>query len=275
MKLADLHLHSTASDGLFPPCEVVRRAFGAELSALALTDHDTFAGLAEAADEARRLRLTFVPGCEISVDERGIDVHLLAYFVDAQHPLLRGQLRNMDASRRERMREMVGRLQGLGIGITESEVWAQAAGSRSVGRLHVARAMLRGGHVASLTEAFRGFIGVGAAAYVPKHTATAPEVLAAVWGSGAVPVLAHPGLYGLEDLEGFFAGWELGGIEAIHPAHTPQVEERLRDWARRRDYVVTGGSDWHGDERPSAYIGCRGIALGDLDALESRRRRPV
>lgn len=272
MNPADLHLHSSASDGLFSPQEVVRRAYGAGLAGMALTDHDTLSGLAEAEREARRLALRFVPGCEISIAHREIDIHLLAYFVDPGHPVLLRLLGDMKQLRRERVQEMVRRLQRGGVGLSEEEVWVQAGSSCSVGRMHVARALVGSGHVPRLEDAFSRLIGVNNPAYVPKQTPPAREVLAAVWEAGAVPILAHPGSYGVGEPERLVDGWDLGGIEAFHPGHSARDEVSLVAWAARHDWVVTGGSDWHGENRPQAYLGCRGVGLEVLDALQRRRR---
>lgn len=272
MRRVDLHIHSSASDGLFSPREVVRRAHGAGLEAMALTDHDTLAGLAEAAREAGRLRLGFVPGCEISIVQRDLDLHLLAYFVEPDSGALACLLGDMEERRRERVREMVRRLQAAGVRLTEDEVWVQAGGSRSVGRMHVARALVAAGHALTLEEAFGRFIGTDNPGYVPKRTPAAGEVLEAVWNSGGVPVLAHPGIYGVDDPDRLIAGWDLGGVEAFHPGHAARDEERFLAWAARRGWVVTGGSDWHGENRANGYIGCRGVDPSALDGLARKRR---
>lgn len=272
MTRADLHTHSRASDGLFPALEVARRAYGAGLGALALTDHDTLAGLEEAGREAERLGLTFVPGCEISVDVAGRDIHLLAYFVTEHAPGLRTLLAGAERMRDERMRDMLVRLARAGLPLEEAEVRRQAVATRALGRLHVARALVARSHVGTLAEAFARYLGSGACAYVPKQTPSARDALDAIWEAGAVPVLAHPGLYGLEEPERFFADWELGGIEARHPGHDAASEARFARWAGARDVVITGGSDWHGEERPAAYLGCRSVAADAVEALRSRRR---
>lgn len=255
MAHADLHVHSNASDGLFPPREVIRRAHGVGLSAVAITDHDTVAGVAEAEREARSLGLDLVPGCEISIDFEGRDIHLLAYFIDAGDPGLASLLRAIRHSRRERVVEMVRRLNQLGVSLTMDEVSVGAAQSNSIGRLHVARALLARGMVRTIEQAFREWIGSAGEAYLPKRTPGAAEVIAAVHAAGGVPVLAHPALYRIEDLEETFSNWDLRGIEVFHPSHKPADEERLLAWADARGFVMTGGSDWHGDERPGSYIG--------------------
>jgi hypothetical protein len=272
VKPADLHLHSDASDGRFAAREVMRRAHGAGVAAVALTDHDTLAGLAEAAAEAGRLGLGFVPGCEVSVAWEGRDLHLLAYGISPGASPLRELLAQSARLRRERARAMIERLRALGIEIAEAAVWAEAAASQAVGRAHVARALARCGAVGSPDEAFRRFIGAAGPAYVPKVTPPLDRVLDAIWGSGAVPVLAHPGGYDLENIRERIATLDIGGIEVFHPRHAPETEARLLEWARQQGWIATGGSDWHGDERPDFGIGCRGVELETLTALRERRR---
>jgi 3',5'-nucleoside bisphosphate phosphatase len=269
---ADLHAHSSASDGLATPVELVRRAHGAGLAAVALTDHDTIAGLAEGRAEAGRLGLQFVPGCEVSVVVGRHDIHLLAFCVDPAHPRLSALLRDMDGMRRERVRETVARLRDAGVPLDEERVWAQARESHAVGRLHVARALVAGGHVGSVTEAFARYLGRNGCAHVPKRTLSIEETIAAVWAAGAVPVLAHPGLYAIEDPERVFADWDLAGIEVRHPGHDAVAEERFARWAVERDWVATGGSDWHGETRAAGYLGCRTVGIATIGELERRRR---
>lgn len=272
MGSADLHLHSTASDGCFPPREVMRRAHGVGLAAVSLTDHDTVAGLAEAEHEARRLGLLFVPGCEISIEHRGLDIHLLAYFVDPHNQRLLRLLKDLHASREDRVCRMVRKIGRLGFRLQIEDVRAEASGSAAIGRPHVAQAMVRRGFVGSPGEAFELYIGTGRKAYVPKETPDARVVVGLVWSGGGVPVLAHPGLYGQEDPEEFFRDWELGGIETDHPSHHPEIRARLDQWARRRGIPATAGSDWHGSEGSRAYVGCRTVGLDVIDALRALRR---
>jgi len=138
--------------------------------------------------------------------------------------------------------------------------------------MHVAYALKRTGAVTTLQEAFSRYIGDGGPAFVRKETAMAEEIVAAVWADGAVPVLAHPGLLPISDLESYFRDWDLGGIEADHPAHTAMMRAYLGEWALRRRLVATGGSDWHGDDNPRDYLGCRRVDLRVVDELRGGRR---
>ncbi len=267
MSGADLHLHSTASDGRCSPREVMRRAFGCDLAAAALTDHDTVAGVAEAAREAHRLGLRFLPACELSVTAGPLDVHILAYGIDPAEAGLRALLAQLQAAREERVREMISRLAALGLAVRWEDVLAEARGSQALGRAHVARALRRQGRVASLTEAFQGYVGDGRPACVLKRTPAPAEVLRVIRAAGGTPVIAHPMLYRLADPEGFFAGWDIAGVEVDHPRHPAHARAGLEGWVARRSLIATAGSDWHGEEDPDAYVGCRRCALSVVERL--------
>jgi len=264
---ADLHLHSTASDGRHPPREVMRRAFGCDLAAVALTDHDTVAGLPEAAAEARRLGLRFVPACELSVMAGQLDVHVLAYGIDPADAALRALLDRLRVAREERVREMIARLAALGLSVRLEDVLAEARGSHALGRAHVARALLRQGRVASLTEAFQSYVGDGRPACVLKRTPEPAEALRVIRAAGGAPVIAHPLLYRLSDPERFFAEWEIAGVEVDHPRHPAQARAALGAWVARRGLIATAGSDWHGEEDPDAYVGCRRCEVSVVERL--------
>ena len=272
MANADLHLHSSASDGRYPPREVLRRAHGVGLTAVALTDHDTVAGNAEAEKEARRLQLRFLPGCEISVSHQGMDLHLLAYFFAPPNERLQAMLAQIRAGRETRITAMLAKLKVAGMELSHADIVAEARGSSSLGRVHVARALLNAGLVASFGEAFQRLIGAGGPAYVPKLTPDPAEIIAAVWASRGVPVIAHPGSYGLEDPAGFFADWDIGGIEVGHPSHALEIRRLLGAWAQRDQLPATAGSDWHGTEDPAAYIGSCGVDEDVIDQLRARVR---
>ncbi len=269
---ADLHIHSTASDGRFPPREVVRRAYGADLEAIALTDHDTLSGIAEAEREAARLRMVFVPGCEISVNHQGNDIHLLAYYIDTRNVALRNLIANLNQSREDRLEQMVKLMREFSLPIRIEDIRREAAGSTAVGRLHIARVMLREKLVPNIGDAFRDWLGIGGKAYIPKKTPTQMEVIDCIWAAGGVPVLAHPGLYRRNDLAEFFADWDLGGIEIDHPGHSPGKCLALTRWGQERKLLVTGGSEWHGNETETAYIGCRRVTLASLSIIKRQKR---
>jgi 3',5'-nucleoside bisphosphate phosphatase len=269
----DLHCHSTASDGEYAPAEVVRRAHAAGLSALALTDHDTTAGLPEALVEGERIGLRVVVGCEFSVKAPWGELHLLSYFLPAQDARLDAFLADTRAARRRRGEEMVNRLRRLGITIEQDDVVAQAAGG-AVGRPHVARALVARGASTDVSDAFDRYLGRGRPAYVEKPLPTLPRVAQLVHEVGGVTVAAHLGERGSEGQLREFRSHGLDGIEVRHPSHSAADEARLQRLAERLNLGMSGGSDWHGDTE----FGHHGVSLGELevphewlDDLERRR----
>jgi hypothetical protein len=270
----DLHCHSTASDGEYAPAEVVRRAHGAGLAALALTDHDTTAGLPEAVAEGERLGIRIVVGCEFSVKAPWGELHLLGYFLPAADARLEAFLSDTRAARARRGEQMVDRLRGLGIGIELAHVSAQAAGG-AVGRPHVARALVALGASDDISDAFDRYLGRGRPAYVEKPLPTLPSVAELVHEVGGVTVAAHLGERGSEGQIRAFRDQGLDGLEVRHPSHSAADEARLQRLADRLGLGVSGGSDWHGDTE----FGHHGAGLGELDVpvawlhdLERRRK---
>ncbi len=245
----DLHLHSTCSDGALAPAAVVAAARKAGLALIALADHDTTAGLAPAraaADAGGGPGV--VAAIELTCRRSQAEVHLLGYGFRADDPGLAALTAAAGRARRERMAEMVERLQGLGVTIAPGDVTG-AAECVSIGRLHLARALVRLGRVGSITEAFGRYIADGGPAYVPGRGPPVVEGIAAVNAAGGLAVWAHPSL---EDAAHFaaLAGHGLAGVEALRPSLDPHASVELEQAARAAGLLVTGGSDWHGAPRP-------------------------
>jgi hypothetical protein len=248
---ADLHSHSTASDGTTPPADVMARAAAAGLDAIALTDHDTTGGHAAAA-AALPPGLTLIPGVELSCRQDGHSVHLLAYLFDPADAELAGEMAAIRSSRLDRARAMVARLDELGSGVTWEQVTRIADGG-VIGRPHIARALAEAGVVATPAEAFsRDWIGPGGRAHVSRYALDPARAVALVRGAGGVSVLAHP--------RGESRGWQipdeviagmaaagLTGIEVDHPQQDRAGRERLRALAADLDLIPSGGSDDHGE----------------------------
>ncbi|UCF20362.1 MAG: PHP domain-containing protein [Gemmatimonadota bacterium] len=242
----DLHLHSTCSDGLSRPAEVVDAAQESGLLAIALTDHDTVAGIAEARQRAERLDLAFVPGIEFSCHDETGSTHLLGYFIDPQNGGLLECLGAIQADRLNRAEAIVAKLNGLGLEVTFEAVLAQAAPSRLIARPHIARALVEGGWVKSYGEAFARFLAAGQPAYVPTLRISPAEGIARIQAAGGLAVLAHPGLTHGEQAIRRLAAAGLDGLETLHPEHGPCEVRKLRRLAAELDLLETGGSDWHG-----------------------------
>ena len=243
--LADLHTHTTRSDGRRAPADLVRRAHEAGLCAIAVTDHDTLEGWPEAAEAGATCGLTVVPGVELSVQGPRREVHLLGYFFDAEHPALRAFIASYRDRREERARAMVARLNAEGQALSFDAVQA-LSGDGVIGRPHVAQALLDAGHVATYEEAFDRFLGDGAPAAVPKELPPAEEALALLHDAGGIGVLAHPGHWTADrDLMTLIRAG-LDGIETMHPSHDAVVTRYYRRLARDFGLIETGGSDYHG-----------------------------
>jgi 3',5'-nucleoside bisphosphate phosphatase len=266
---ADLHSHSSASDGTCPPAEVMHRAAAAGLDVIALTDHDTVAGH----DEARRALppgLTLLPGMELSCRLHDHSVHLLCYLFDPAEPELAAECARIRASREDRARAMVERLRGLGVPVTWEQV-AAIAGGGVTGRPHIARAMAEAGVIESPEQAFGPeWIGPGGRAYVSRYALGPARAIALVRAAGGVSVLAHPrAARGWAMPDGDIAGLAaagLSGIEVYHPDHSREQRAHLRQLADGLGLVASGGSDDHG-ALTGYRIGCETAAPGAYERL--------
>ncbi|MEW6033844.1 MAG: PHP domain-containing protein [Chloroflexota bacterium] len=250
MKLhADLHVHTTASDGRFSPSEIVRLAAERDLSVLAITDHDSLEGIAGALEAARAYPdLLVVPGVEINTDVPGAEVHVLGYCVDHRDQGLGETLRRLRQQRLERGKKMVARLAELGVHVDWRRV-REFAGDGAVGRPHVAQAILEAGYAASLGEAFERYIGRNGPAYVEREKVTSVEAVHMVRRAGGFAALAHPHSLGPERLEEFLGPLLAAGLTAIE-AYYDGYDGAEVDWlvslAGRRGLLLCGGSDYHG-----------------------------
>ena len=286
--MIDLHTHSRVSDGSEPPARVVELAAEAGCSALALTDHDTLAGLAEATEASERLGVRLVRGCEVSCRKPRLSdgtraagsMHVLCYFVEGIDGELQDELELLRSDRLERNLRLVTRLRELGVDITWDEVVAEAGTEAGVGRPHFARVLVRTGTAADIDDAFDRFLADGRPAYVPKGRLDGADVVHLARESGAVAVLAHPLSLGfdaarLDHVVGELAEAGLGGLEAIYGAYDRGERRSLCRMAERHGVVGTGGSDFHGRFKTGLFVGSgRGdLEVPDsvLDELEAKR----
>lgn len=262
----DLHVHSSASDGTDAPAEVIRRAAAAGIDVLALTDHDTQAGVAEAR-AALPPGLTLVPGMELSCQLDGRSVHLLCYLFDPDDPALRAETAQVRDDRVYRARAMTQRLRELGAGVSWEQVTA-IAGDAVVGRPHLARALAAAGAIADPADAFTAeWIGDGGRAFVDRYAPGLGRAVGLVRAAGGVPVLAHPRSPGYEIPDAVIAelaGAGLAGLEVFHPDHDAAERGRLTALATSLGLLSTGGSDDHGAFIPSgqAALSPAGHGLG-------------
>lgn len=268
----DLHSHSLASDGQYPAAEVAVLAKRAGLGTWALCDHDTVAGLASGAAAAAREGLRFVPGIELSAFLERREIHLLGHFVDPVHPALVAFEDFLAVHRRERVRQIVVRLAALGVQVTEAAI-ERHSGGKTIGRPHVARAIVETGAAASVREAFDRWLGEGQPAYVQRYRLEAADAVALVRGAGGTVTIAHPGVSKLEVAEvARLAEAGVSGIEVIHPDQNPSVRDKYARAAAASGLVMTAGSDYHGpDVSPDRQLGMVTMDEAALAALEARR----
>ncbi len=241
----DLHLHSTASDGQYTPSELVAMAIERRLLAIAITDHDTTDGIDEALEAARGTGLEVIPGVEISCDIPRQELHILGYYIDHHEPILEEKLRTFRQSRLHRAKAMLDKLAALGFPL-EWEAVTELAGGSSVGRPHIAQAMVKMGYVASTDEAFDLYIGRNGPAYVERYKLSPLEAVSLIKEAQGLPVLAHP-LEVTQFVPSLVEGG-LVGLEVYYNGYSPEDMRELANLARKYDLIPTGGSDFHGPD---------------------------
>jgi predicted metal-dependent phosphoesterase TrpH len=264
----DLHMHSTASDGILPPAEVVAAAHAVGLAAMALTDHDSVAGLDEARAAGARLGLPVVAGAELSAYLDRDEIHLLALHID-RFDVIADELARFRDDRVARAERMVAKLRTLGVDVSMDDVLREA-GSGAVGRPHVARAVVGAGAAADVREAFDRFLGDGRPANVEKPRLEAREAIALAHAAGGIAVWAHPGSAGRRDRVEPLVAAGLDGIEVLHPRHSGDDMARLSALAEHFGLVTSGGSDWHGPTDAWRTLGMMRVPTQVLDAQRRR-----
>ncbi len=267
----DLHTHSTASDGVLPPAAVVEAAHAAGLAAVALTDHDSVAGLDEARAAGERVGLRVVAGAELSAFVDREEIHLLALHID-RADVIAGELARFRDDRVTRAERMVARLRQLGVEVTMDDV-RREAGAGAVGRPHVARAVVAAGGAGDVREAFDRFLGDGRPANVEKPRLEAREAIALAHAAGGIAVWAHPGSAGRRDKVEPLAAAGLDGLEVLHPRHSGDDMARLGALAEHFGLVTSGGSDWHGPTDAWRTLGMMRVPTQVLEAQERRAER--
>ncbi|MEW6142969.1 MAG: PHP domain-containing protein [Chloroflexota bacterium] len=243
----DLHTHTTASDGKLTPEQLIASAARLGINVLGISDHDTVAGIPAALETAKTYpTITVVPGVEINCDVTDGELHILGYFIDYHSPQLNTELEHLRHSRRERGAKMVAKLQTLGKNIKWERV-QEIAGTGSVGRPHVAQALLEAGHVSSFRDAFDRYIGRNGPAYVEREKITPVGAVKLILGVGGLPVLAHPAdVPNLDDFIKQLKAAGLVGLEAYYNGYRLEVIHNLVAIAAQHKLIVTGGSDYHG-----------------------------
>jgi 3',5'-nucleoside bisphosphate phosphatase len=268
--MIDLHLHTTASDGLLHPAELVDMAWRAGIRTMSVTDHDTVAAVSQVGAVARDSGIAFVPGIEITAVYEGRDVHMLGYFIDPENSAFEQFLERQRADRVRRLGEMVDRLTDLGKPVNREKVLAKKEAGGSLGRPMVAKALVKAGHATDMRQAFDELIGEGKPAFVPRVGPEPSEVVSIIARAGGVCSLAHPGLLKRDDLIPGMVAAGLTALEAFHSDHDPETTERYLSLAQRYGILVSGGSDYHGEPvRRKAAFGTVGLPLEHFERLSA------
>lgn len=269
----DLHVHSTASDGTLSPTALVEEAYAHGVSVLALTDHDTMDGVEEARQAAERCGIELIAGVELNTDSPAGEVHVLGYYIPTEDAEFQRLLSDRRRGREVRAHKIVDRLRGLGFPIEFADV-ERVAADGAIGRLHIARVLVEAGYVTSDKEAFDRLLHRNGPAYVKRESFTPTEAVQAIVDAGGVPVLAHPGRIAEQSVIPELIEAGLAGLECYYPEHSPEQTEHYIAVARKYGLVATGGTDFHGPDRPNARpIGSMPVPVEAVRELAERRPR--
>jgi predicted metal-dependent phosphoesterase TrpH len=269
----DLHVHTTASDGTFTPTELIALAKESHLLGVGITDHDTVAGVAEAIVAGKEIGIRVIPGIELSCYWQDQEIHILGYFVHYECKLLLDKLQFLQEQRLQRILQMVEKANEAGYAIAIEEVKALAAGE-SIGRPHLAQALLRKGYIGSVAEGFEKYLTKGKPFYVPRYKLTPFEAINIIRKAHGISVLAHPGLYkdGWQKLLPDLTAAGLAGLEIYYPEHNEQLINQLKKIAINNKLIATGGSDFHGNVIRENLLGTIGISNECIKLLEERKK---
>ncbi|WP_063565594.1 PHP domain-containing protein [Paenibacillus sp. O199] len=272
----DLHTHSQASDGMQPPAENVKLAKQRGLSAVALTDHDTVAGVAEAQRAGREYGIDVVAGVEISTRASGKDIHVLGYYVNTEEEKFLERLRGLREAREERNHLIIAKLQELGLEISWQEVidglGRPLEPDESIGRPHMADVLVRKGYAADMRDAFNRYLAEGQPGYVSVPRVAPEDACQWIKDAGGAAVIAHPGLYRDDELvRRILVDAHPDGIEVVHSDHGPEEERRYAELAREFGLIQTGGSDYHGVRQGVVFHGDLGSKTVTIDVLDKLR----
>lgn len=274
MKSADLHLHTTYSDGTFNPQELVREALKYQVSAIAVVDHDTVDGVTEVLSAGEKEQVEVVPGIELTAECDGSEIHILGYYVDHTDQRFLKQLDHLKENRIARIYKITEKLEALGMHLDPQRVF-EIAGYGSVGRMHVARAMVSEKIVDSVEMAFKKYIGDRGPAYVSGFKLSPEKAVNLIKGVGGVPVLAHPYTVMKDEVLQHVIDAGIMGLEAYYPEHSQSMINYYLGVAQQRSLLVTGGSDCHGSGKPEIHVGSMTIPYELLERLKKARTLQV
>ncbi|UWG98651.1 PHP domain-containing protein [Dehalobacter sp. DCM] len=267
---ADLHCHTTESDGVCTPAQVVRQAWEVGLKAVAITDHDTISGWSEAEKAGKQYHITVLKGIEINTDWEGREVHILGYALNANDDNLATRLSELREKRVQRIKKMIGKLSQCGVDIAFEDVLKHAEGD-SIGRPHIAQALIEKKVVDNVHIAFDKYLKIGRPAYVPRNKLDPAEAIRIIRDAGGVAVVAHPGSFCTAQEISQWVKVGLQGIEVFHPENSADDRWRLTKIAKQNGLIITGGSDYHGHSvKPGINLGDWGVGMNVIKEIEQR-----
>lgn len=270
-KIADLHVHTNFSDGTFSPEEVIQHAAKIGLGCIAICDHDVIDGIEPCLAAGEKYGVEVIPAVELTAEKQGCEIHMLGFYIDWKNEEFRKKLSQLCAQREKRMYDMIDKLKKYKIELDPGEVF-KLSGKGSIGRLHLARMLYKKGHVATVDDAFRKYIGNGKPCYVCKINLTPEEAIDEIIKTGGVPVLAHPGVMGKDEFIPSYIKHGLMGIEVYHTDHPPAVSRRYEEIAKRHNLLMTGGSDCHGLGKGRVLMGSITVPYELVEKLKDARR---
>jgi len=271
VRYADLHVHTSESDGTLTPRQLVKQALSRGLSAVAIVDHDTVGAIAEALAAAQDTDLEVIAGIELTAQYEKQEIHILGYFLDCQNKALLKKLSLVQLNRIERVHKIVKNLEDQGVKLNAQDVF-DISGKGTVGRMHIAKALVKAGWVTTTAEAFRKYIGDKSPAYVLGFSLSPAEAINLIKEAGGVAVLAHPYMLHNDELINQLAGWGLQGIEVYYPEHSQSMVNFYLDLAKKLNLLVTGGSDFHGSVKPDIKLGMVKIPIELVEKLRQVSR---
>ena len=272
MKFADLHIHTKFSDGTYSPEELINQAARVGLDSIAITDHDTLDGVARTTEAAREKNIEVISAIELTAQYNGLEVHILGYFIDYSSSTLIKKLAVLKEVRRERIYKMVDKLKKMNIDIEAEQVF-KISGSGTVGRLHLARALLEAGYVDSIYRAFHKYIGDQSPAYICGFRFNPLEAIKLIRDYGGIAVLAHPLSLKRDDLIPLFVEYGMRGLEVYYPEYAKTMTDYYSSLADKYKLLITGGSDFHGDAKPEVKLGSIKLPYALVEKLKEEKSK--
>ena len=266
---ADLHVHTNASDGLYTPNQLVKLAATKKLRAISITDHDAVRSINPAIKEAKSYNLEIIPGIELSTIDNQLDVHILGYFIDINNEKIKHYIRLFQEERVRRAKKIVDKLYNLGMKLNIDFIM-QKAGPGSIGRPHIADALMEEGYVLSYDEAFYKYLGNSKPAYVPKYKISPLEAIQLIHHAEGLSFIAHPGLEIATDKLVDYIKQGLDGIEILHPKHSQLKVNELYQFAIRHELLVSGGSDCHGNRKGQEMLGLFNVPYQFVEDIKKK-----